>query len=78
MSSTSSPAGKPTYKIAVRIVHRVVQMPFQTSSEMIARKVEAKKVKKAEANASSRLWKRLKPSSGKPRKLPPAVARRMG
>jgi hypothetical protein len=35
--------------------------------------VQAKKVKNAAATESSRLWKRLKPSRGKPRKLPPAA-----
>jgi hypothetical protein len=33
--------------------------------------VVAKKVKNAEVNASSRLWKRLKPSRGNPRTVPP-------
>jgi hypothetical protein len=34
--------------------------------------VVAKNVKNADANVSSRLWKKLKPASGKPRKVPPA------
>jgi hypothetical protein len=38
----------------------------------MAMQVVAKKVKKAEATASSRLWKKLNPANGKPRKVPPA------
>jgi hypothetical protein len=45
-------------------------------SEIMARNVDAKKVKNAAAKESRRLWKRLNPCSGKPRSVPVPVWRR--
>src|SRR5690242_9101296 len=46
-------------------------MRFQARSPKIASIVVRKNAKKAEANESSRLWNKLKPSNGKPRNVPP-------
>src|SRR5579863_4291563 len=49
--------------------------PSQTRSPMMARKVEAKKARKAEARVRRRLSNRLNPLRGKPRNLPSSAPR---
>ena len=70
-TSTSTPAGKPNITGSCRRSSPCVPAAFHASSAKIAMHVVAKNVKKADANASSRLVKSRSPSAGNPRTFPP-------